>query len=204
MEQSRTAHIERNTKETQIDLTLNIDGKAEYENTALHKATRRLNVEAASLLLEHEANPKLFKFVHKTPLHIAAVGGHVEMVNLYLEIPNIAGLVGDDNLTALEHALQVRQYDTAELLIEKGANINRIQPRGDTMLHGTITGLDYRTARFLIRAGADVNIPNSEGVTTYDLLRRKQLTGLIDLIEIRDNPDAVTNSVESASNAGSQ
>lgn len=30
MEQQRTAHIERNTKETQIDLTLNIDGHANY------------------------------------------------------------------------------------------------------------------------------------------------------------------------------
>ena len=31
MEQIRTAHIERSTKETQIDLSLNIDGKANYE-----------------------------------------------------------------------------------------------------------------------------------------------------------------------------
>lgn len=31
MEKPRTARIERNTKETQIDLTLNIDGKANYE-----------------------------------------------------------------------------------------------------------------------------------------------------------------------------
>ena len=31
MEQARTSHIERNTKETQIDLSLNIDGKANYE-----------------------------------------------------------------------------------------------------------------------------------------------------------------------------
>lgn len=32
MEKQRTAHIERNTKETQIDLTLNVDGKAIYTN----------------------------------------------------------------------------------------------------------------------------------------------------------------------------
>ena len=31
MEKQRIAHIERNTKETQIDLTLKIDGKANYE-----------------------------------------------------------------------------------------------------------------------------------------------------------------------------
>jgi imidazoleglycerol-phosphate dehydratase len=31
MEKQRTAHIERNTKETQIDLSLNIDGNADYE-----------------------------------------------------------------------------------------------------------------------------------------------------------------------------
>ena len=31
MEQNRTSHIERNTKETQIDLTLNLDGQANYE-----------------------------------------------------------------------------------------------------------------------------------------------------------------------------
>ena len=33
METERTAHIERNTKETQIDLRLNIDGKAVYSNS---------------------------------------------------------------------------------------------------------------------------------------------------------------------------
>ena len=33
MEKQRTAHIERNTKETQIDLSLNIDGHADYEIT---------------------------------------------------------------------------------------------------------------------------------------------------------------------------
>ncbi len=31
METTRTSHIERTTKETQIDLTLNIDGQANYE-----------------------------------------------------------------------------------------------------------------------------------------------------------------------------
>lgn len=31
MDKPRTAHIERNTKETQIELSLNLDGKAEYE-----------------------------------------------------------------------------------------------------------------------------------------------------------------------------
>jgi imidazoleglycerol-phosphate dehydratase len=31
MEKQRTAHIERNTKETQIDLTLDLDGKADYQ-----------------------------------------------------------------------------------------------------------------------------------------------------------------------------
>jgi imidazoleglycerol-phosphate dehydratase len=33
METERKAHIERNTKETQIDLRLNIDGKANYSNS---------------------------------------------------------------------------------------------------------------------------------------------------------------------------
>ncbi len=33
MNQPRTAHIVRHTKETQIDLALNIDGKAEYSNS---------------------------------------------------------------------------------------------------------------------------------------------------------------------------
>ena len=31
MEKQRTAHIERKTKETQIDLALNLDGQANYE-----------------------------------------------------------------------------------------------------------------------------------------------------------------------------
>lgn len=175
-------------------------GLNEYDrrgDTPLHKAVRRRNPDSVKLLLEKGADPKIFNFIHYTPLHIAAINAQDELVKLILEHADIVNLYDGDNRTALEHALTSRKYDTAELLIEHGADVDRILAKGDTILHEAILDRDYRTARFLIRNGADVHIQDANGVSAHDIMRRKQLSGLLDLVAERDHPEVDTNAVES-------
>ena len=176
-------------------------GINEYDrrgDTALHKASRRQNAESIRILLASDADPRIFNFAQMTPLHLVAIGGHDDLVGLFLELPNMTGLHGENDLTPFDQALKGRKYDTATLLIEKGADINRILANGDTMMHQAILNRDYRTARFLIRAGADVRIKNTRGETAHDIMRRKQLHGLLELVEARDNPTegSSTNAVD--------
>ena len=165
-------------------------------NTPLHVAVRRRNEESVRLLLEKGADPKVFNFTHMTPLHIAALGGHDNLVSIFLEVPGMTGLTAENDRTALDHALKVRKYETAELLIAAGANVNRVLLNGDTLLHQRILARDFQTSRFLIRNGADAYIANATGETAHDIMLRKQLTGLLDLVAEIENPGSTTNTVE--------
>jgi ankyrin repeat protein len=168
-------------------------------DTSLHRTVRRRNIETTTLLLDQGADPKIFNFIHLSPLHIAAINDQRELVELLLQTEGLANLHDDDDRTPLDHTLAVRKYDMAELLIGNGADINRISKSGSTQLHDAILKRDYMTARFMIRQGADANIPDAKGETAFDIMNRKQLSGLIDLIEGRTGE--ATNVVESAESA---
>ena len=165
-------------------------------DTALHRAVRKRNPESLRLLLKNGADPKKFNFNHMTPLHIAAQGGHDELVSIFLEQPGMTNLCDESDHTPFEYALMSRHYETAELLLDAGADLNRILAKGGTTLHEVIRVRDYAAARFLINHGADVYIPNAAGETVHDVLRRKQLAGLLEMVERRDHPEAFTNETE--------
>lgn len=167
-------------------------------DTALHRAVRKRNPESIRMLLGKGADPRRFNFTHMTPLHIVVRAGHNDLVSIFLEIPDMTGLHDEADATPLDLALKAHQYETAELLIEAGADIDRILANGDTLMHTTILARDYRTTRFLINQGGRLDVPNAAGETAFDVLRRKQLAGLIEMVQMRDNPEAFTNAVDSA------
>jgi ankyrin repeat protein len=168
-------------------------------DTPLHKAVRRRNAASIRFLLENGADPRIFNLANISPLHIAARNGQDELLEIFLALPNMADLRNDNDHTPLDHALETRKYDTVRLLLSNGADINRVLIDGETILHRTIRERDYNTARFLIEEGVDVNKPNKGGVSARDLMRIKELKQLLVLVEMRDNPAAITNAVESAS-----
>lgn len=167
-------------------------------DTALHKAVRRRNPEAVRFLLENGADPKAFNFSNMAPIHIAALNGQDELVELLLEYPGMADLHSEKGAAPIEDALRGRKYDTVQLLLEHGADIDRVMENGYTALHLMLIARDYRTVRFLIAEGADVHIANADGETAHDFMRKKQLHGLLDLVDARDNPPepAATNAVD--------
>lgn len=156
-------------------------------DTALHRAVRRKNLKLTAFLLEQRADPAIFNFIHMTALHLAALDGQDELVQLFTGQPELVDLWEDDGRAPLDYALKSHKYDTAMLLIEAGADVNRSLESGETLLHELILARDYQSARFLIRAGADARIPDSKGETAYDIMQRKELSGLLELV---DGPSA--------------
>ena len=76
-----------------------------------------------------------------------------------------------------------RQFD--EQLVRQ-AILQTFWENGYTATHLLLIAKEYNSVRFLIKEGASVQIPGPEGETAYDLMHRKQLQGLLDLVEERD------------------
>ena len=169
-------------------------------DTALHKAVRHENMETTRFLLQRGASPKLFNFFGMAPLHIAALNGQDELLEFLLEQqPTIIGLHNEGDRTALDYALRGRKHETVQLLLRHGADIDRIFDNGYTAIHLLLIAKEYESVRLLIREGANVYIAAPEGETAYNLIRRKKLQGLLDLVEEQDNPaPSPTNTIESS------
>lgn len=167
-------------------------------DTSLHKAVRRRNLAASRMLLENGAVAKAVDFAGRRPLDIAAANGDNELVSLFLDDPEMIGWASKDDLTAFDQAVREQKFDTARLLLAHGADMNRVMANGYTITHTMVIDKEYKTAEFLIGAGADVDIAAPDGETALDLMRRKQITMLLDLVEARDHPPkAFTNAVDS-------
>ncbi len=140
------------------------------------------------MLLEKGSNPRGFNFNNMAPIHIAALNGQDELVELFLEDPGMVGLRNEKGLTPFDEALRGRRYDTVRLLLEHGAEIDRVMDNGYTAIHLMLIAKDYKTTQFLIAEGADVYIADADGETAHHFMRKKQLQSLLDLVEARDNP----------------
>ena len=103
METSRTAHIERRTKETQIDLSLNIDGKASYDiSTGVPFFDHMLTLLSKHSLID---------------LTVKAVGD-IE-VDAHHTVEDTGIVLGDCIREALGNKMGIRRYGTAYLPMDE-------------------------------------------------------------------------------------
>jgi ankyrin repeat protein len=112
------------------------------------------------LLLEAEVDAK--DNSEQTALHLAAEGGHTEVVKLLLEkgaeINSPGGLYG----RPLQHAVRSRNEALVRLLLDKGADINA---QGGVTKSALIEAVDLGLeglVRLLVENGANVNAKGPE------------------------------------------
>jgi ankyrin repeat protein len=88
----------------------------------------------------------------------------------------VAGLVGSGGggLTALVLASREGDLESANLLLEAGADVNQVSEYGWTPLLTATNNRHYRLASMLIDWGADVNIANKGGWTPLYLATRNR------------------------------
>lgn len=63
---------------------INIDCKGLDDWTALHHAVNNRRTNIVKLLLEAKANPNLYTYMRRTPLHLACLRGSLEIVELLI------------------------------------------------------------------------------------------------------------------------
>lgn len=104
-------------------------------NTIIHHAARINSIKFVKYLLSEKINEVDVKnFYDETPLHLAA-----------------------------KHCVNDSHYDTIELLLKNGADVNAVNATdGSTPLHCLIENSNFKSIQLLLSHGADVNIKNSK------------------------------------------
>ena len=103
----------------------------------------------------------------------SAVGsGDIETIKQQLaKGADINAQGGEYGITPLSWAALLEQTQTAELLIQRGANVNSKNRDGSTSLHSAAFLGRHEIAKLLVQKGADVNARNNEGTTAMDALK---------------------------------
>ena len=98
-----------------------------------------------------------------TPLHIAALYGHVETVQECLKRGANVNARDEDASTPLHDACAGGHVDIAWLLIQKRANVNAVDSDGDTPLINASRGNHANCVELLLLHGADIDPVNGDG-----------------------------------------
>eukprot|EP00439_Symbiodinium_sp_Y106_P047492 s709_g6.t1 len=129
-----------------------------------------------------------------TPLIIATVNGHVEIVSLLLEASADKDLSDHEGSTPLTEASSNGRVEIAGMLIEAGANKDKAANEGFTPLIAAVVYDHVEIVRQLLEASADPDLADHEGKTP---LTAASVEGLVEhvrlLLEAGASKDAADN-----------
>lgn len=124
-------------------------------------------IDLINTLLARGASTQVRDEVGDTPLHYAADAGYVECARAFITRHADINAQDDNRDTPLHKAYFKREM--LQLLLDNGAEINRKNKHGDTVLAlvaGHVTGNPcVPTIRLLLKHGADVNASDVHGAT---------------------------------------
>ena len=157
-------------------------------------AVLQRNAAMVKILLEAGADPKLPRDSGFLPLHGPAAllvhaieNGDEEILRYLLEAgTDISGVLGGDFYT---HGSFIKAASTnphlLDVLVQYGADVNRLDPSGDTDLHKALRDLrPFCVVEILLVVGADVNLPNPQtGITPLMLaIKVKSTPSVVELL----------------------
>ena len=105
----------------------------------------------------------------RTPLHLAASGGHSRAVHQLLDGGARVDCQDGRGLTALCHAVEAGHADTVQSLVSRGAATDSPDQRGDTSVHLAVRRQVRDILGLLLRKGANPDIINYEGQSALHL-----------------------------------
>ena len=134
--------------------------------TALHYAATSGHVGTARLLLKAKADVNKVSQFSGTPLAVAVGEQQTEMVQLLLENGADYDLAGKETgWTPLHVAAFEGFFESAKLLVNRGANVNAKDSGGQTPFMDAAHSPNLETAFFLIKHGADLEAAELDGTT---------------------------------------
>lgn len=139
-----------------------LDGPTEMSATRespLHLCCQWGLTKVLQTLIEHGANVNSLDCDNKTPLHVAILNQHEEIIAILLKHPTIDLKVRDKaGNTPFASALTVRNHKAAEKILDRLPNAaEQMDSRGRNFLHLAIMKDDLESVLFLLSIQVDVN-----------------------------------------------
>ncbi|XP_069561944.1 ankyrin repeat domain-containing protein 6b isoform X1 [Brachyistius frenatus] len=105
----------------------------------------------------------------RSPLHLAAYKGHVEVVRLLLRAGCDLDIQDDGEQTALHRAAVVGNSDVISALVQEGCALDRQDKDGNTALHEVSWHGFSQSVKLLVKTGGNVHAKNKAGNTALHL-----------------------------------
>lgn len=160
-----------------------VDIRDKNDNTPLHYAILRKNVEAIKLLLNYGSNVNTPDAEGQNALHMSIYTRSFDIVNLILTYNiNINARAGTGE-TALHIACNLQIYDIAKLLLDKKIDVNRQDYEHEfTALHYCVNLNNKNLVKLLLDNGADPNLQDAYGNTSVHYCVLEQQLEILELV----------------------
>jgi ankyrin repeat protein len=150
-----------------------LNATASWGEEAIQAASQVGSAEIAEFLLAEGA---------PTSICTEAMLGHIDAVKAYLDSdPALANARGAHELSALYHAVIRSQQDIAQLLLDRGAQVNDDEGKSPA-LHGAVMFNRPGMVEWLLAHGADPNLYNYKGKTPLKAALEKKKLEIAELL----------------------
>jgi len=152
----------KNTRPSAVNLH---DYRINDGNTGMHIAAENGDLSILKILKSLRADVNAQNDIgRQTPLYLAARAGNCEVISWLIENGAEVNLSAITN-SPLHVAIVNKKIPAADLLISRGANVNKTDFRGETPLHYAARYNCLEVVKKLIENGANINAQDKKGLT---------------------------------------
>jgi ankyrin repeat protein len=148
----------------------------------LHIAAREGNLEVLRVLVQAGADIDKRNAMKETPIMLAALGGHVKLVEFLI---SREAQINHPGWTPLLYAATNGQTEVIKVLLENHAYIDSSSPNGSTPIMMAIRGGHQAAARLLLDEGADPAVKNENGENALTWADKGKQTDLADAMRAK-------------------
>jgi ankyrin repeat protein len=153
--------------------------KAEMIMREIEKDEPNLNLVSDLIVLGANVDWQDEDDFNRTPLHMAASRGNVEIVKMLIDAGSDANVQSNIGYTPLHVAASWGRLEIAKMLIDAGAYVDVQDKSGWTPLHVAASLGRVEIAQMLIGAGARKDIRDNESKFPYDLAQTEEMKNLL-------------------------